>query len=77
MSVKIAVILRIKLANVARTEHEFLCFIDINKKVTYGIRRFHSMDIKSNRPDVFCKNIFFKDFTKFTKKKPVSESLFE
>ena len=66
VSVKIAVILcmSIKLVNVAQTEYEFLCLIDMNKKDTYGIRRVHSMDIKcierSNRPDVFCENIFLK-----------------
>ena len=60
----------IKLANVAQTEHKFFCFTDINKKDKYGIRRLHSMNIKcidrSSRPDVFCKNVFLTNFTKFT-----------
>ena len=54
----------INLVNVAQTEHKILYLIDMNKKDTYSIRRVHSMDIKyverSNRPDVFCKNIFLK-----------------
>ena len=66
----------IELVNVAQTEHEFLCLIDMNNKDTYGIRRVHSTDIKcierSNRSDVFCKNIFLKILqkTKDFRKKP-------
>ena len=55
-----------------------IAVIDINKKDTYGIRRFHTTDIKrierSNRPDMFCKNVFFKNFTKSQEKNCVRVS---
>ena len=66
----------IKFVNVAQTEHE----INENKKDTYGIRRFHSMGIKcierSNRPDIFCKNVFLK-ISQNSQEKSVSESLLD
>ena len=69
--------LYVKLVNIAQTEHEFLCFINKNKKDTYGIRRIHSMNIKcieSNRTNVFRKNIFSK-ISQNSHEKPASESL--
>ena len=78
--VKIPVILSmsIKFVNVAQTTHKFLCFIDKNKKDKYGIRRLHSMDIKcierSNRVDIFCKNVSLK-ISQNSQQKPVSETL--
>ena len=68
----------IKFVNVAQTTHKFLCFIDKNKKDKYGIRRLHSMDIKcierSNRVDIFCKNVSLK-ISQNSQEKPVSETL--
>ena len=79
VSVKIAVILRIKLASGTQTQHEFLCFIDINKKVTYGIRRFNSMILSALKEAIaqMCSvKIFSLKISQNSQEKNLCQSLF-